>query len=51
MKKTYTKPEAELFSFYSDEEITSVQTLGENPSDPFNNLNAQMDLVDKGDWD
>lgn len=27
MKKTYTKPEAELFSFYSDEEITSIQTL------------------------
>lgn len=50
MKKTYTKPEAELFSFYSDEEITSVQSLDENPSNPFN-LNAQMDLVDKGDWD
>lgn len=33
MKKTYTKPEAELFSFYSDEEITSVQSLNDLSSE------------------
>ena len=45
MKKIYSKPEAELISFYSNEEITSLD------GKPVSEFSNEFGLVDKVlDW-
>ncbi len=43
MKKIYSKPEAELISFYSNEEITALES-----DEKSGDLAATFGLVDKG---